>query len=87
MIAPNQKIPNPIIQTEKRIEIVESNMAAISDLIFRVAPLQIKPRLLITFLVQIMQQRRVGVARQLFRQFVNARKDRQQVRLWIRRRH
>src|SRR5882672_9497977 len=66
---------------------VSSNMAAVSDLILCVAILQKQPRLLVAFLVEVMQQRRIGVARQLFRQFVNAREQRQQARFWIRRGH
>lgn len=62
-------------------------MPAIASRIFRVASLQPEPRLLVTFLVHIMQQRRVGIARQLLRQLIEPRKDRQQIRLWIRRRH
>ena len=58
-------------------------MPAIAGLVFRVAALQKKPRLFVTFLLQIMQQCRVGVARQLFRQFVNPRKKGQQSRFGI----
>ncbi len=54
-------------------------MTAISNLIFRIAVLQKQPRLLVAFLVQIMQQRRVGIARQLLRQFINAREQRQRL--------
>lgn len=62
-------------------------MPAISNLIFRIAILQKQPRFLVAFLVQIMQQRRVGIARQLFGQLINARKLRYEVWFWIGRRH
>jgi hypothetical protein len=62
-------------------------MPAISRLIFRIAPLQIKPRFLIAFLVQIMQQRRIRIPRHLFRQFVQPVEKRQQVGLRVRSRH
>jgi hypothetical protein len=48
-------------------------------LVFRVAALQEKPRFFIAFFVQIMKQGGVGVARQLFGQFVEAAEERQQV--------
>ena len=60
-------------------------MATVADLVFRVASLQKEPRLLVAFLVQIMPQRRVGAGRQLRGQFVNAREQRQQAGLGIRR--
>jgi len=64
-----------------------SNMPAIPRLIFRLAILQPEPRLLVAFLVQIMQQLRVGIARELLCQFVNACEQRQQARLRLGRRH
>jgi hypothetical protein len=62
-------------------------MPAISGLIFRVAALQKQTRLLVTFFVQIMQQRRVRLTGELAGQFIQTRKNRQQARLGIRRRH
>ena len=59
-------------------------MSAVSDLVFGVAALQEKARLFVAFLVQIMQQRRVGIARQLFRQIVKAAEQRQEVGLGVR---
>ena len=52
--------------------------------ILRIAPFEPQPRLLVTFLVQVMQQIRRGVFWQLARQVVEARKNREQVRLGIR---
>jgi hypothetical protein len=57
---------------------------AVSDLVFGVAALQKQPGLFVAFLVQIMEQRRVGVAGQLFGQFVKAVEERQEVRFGIR---
>jgi hypothetical protein len=62
-------------------------MPAVAGPVFRVAALQMEPGLLLTFLLQIMQQRRIGVGWQLFCQFVNARKEPEQVRFWIDRGH
>ena len=62
-------------------------MTAIARLIFRISVLQKQSRLLETFFVKIMQQHRVGVARQLFCQFINAGKQWQQIGFRIRRRH
>ena len=65
----------------------ELYMPAISDRVFRILPLQKQPGFPVTFLVQIMQQRRIRVARQSHCQFVNARKERTQIRFGIGRRH
>jgi len=64
-----------------------SNVPTVADLIFRVAILQKKPRLFVAFLVQIMQQCRIGVGRQLPRKFINAREQGHEIRFRIRRRH
>ena len=62
-------------------------MPAVAGPVFRVAALQMEPGLLVTFLLQIMQQRRIGVGWQLSGQFVNARKELEQVRFGIGRGH
>ena len=62
-------------------------MTTIADLIFAIAPQQMKARFLVTFLMQIMQQRRGGVTRKLPGQVVETRENRQQARFWIRRGH
>ena len=62
-------------------------MTAIAELVFRITSLQEQPRLFVTFLVQIMQQRRVGLARQLMRQFIQSRESRKQVWFGVRRGH
>jgi hypothetical protein len=54
-------------------------MATTSDLIFHVAVEQKQPRFLVTFFVQIMQQLRIGFARHLSGQFVEPRKNRQEI--------
>src|ERR1017187_2443851 len=46
------------------------NMPAVADLIFRITALQKQPRLFVTFFVHIMRQRRIGVARKQFGQFI-----------------
>lgn len=62
-------------------------MPAIPRLVFRIATLQIKPRFLITFLMQIMHQRWVRIARHLPRQFIQPVEKRQEVGLRIRSGH
>src|ERR1035437_9954262 len=64
-----------------------SNMAAIARLIFPLAAFEKQPRLLVAFFVQVVEQRRVGVARKLAGRFVQAREQRQQAGFGIRRRH
>jgi len=49
-------------------------------MVFRLPALQASPRFFITFPLQIMQQRRIRILRQLPREFVNPGKKRQQIR-------
>ena len=62
-------------------------MPAIACLVFRIAPLQIKSRFLITFFVQIMHQGRVGIARHLARQFIQPIEKGQETGLRVRHGH
>jgi hypothetical protein len=56
-----------------------SNVPTITLDIFRVAAFEKQACLPVTFLVQVVQQRRIGITRQLFRQFVNPRKKWEQI--------
>lgn len=58
-------------------------MAAASHLIFPVAALQVEPRFFIAFLVEIVQQGRVCVARHLFRQLVQSVEQGHQIWFWF----
>lgn len=62
-------------------------MPAIPRLVFGIAALQIKPCLLIAFLMQIMQQRRVRIARHLLRQFIQPVEKWHEIWFRIRARH
>ena len=64
-----------------------NSMPATSLRIFRLASLQPESRLLITFFVQVMQQVWLSSTRQLRRQLVQSRKNREQIRLGIGRGH
>src|ERR1035437_2114367 len=74
-------------QDEVQLSTCNSHVTTIARLIFHLAAFEKQPRLLVTFFVEIMQQRRVGVARKPAGQFVQAREQRQQARFGIRRRH
>ncbi len=50
-------------------------MAAVAELVLGVAALQEKPRFFVAFLVHVMQQGRIGVARQLAGQFIQVIED------------
>ena len=58
-------------------------MPAIAQLVFGIASLQKEARFLVAFLVQIMKQGRIGIARQLFGQFVQPVKQRHEIWLGI----
>lgn len=62
-------------------------MPAIAGLIFCIPVLQKEAGLFIALLLQIMQQDRIGVARQLLRQFLDSCEKRKQTRFWFGRRH
>jgi glycerate dehydrogenase len=62
-------------------------MAAGAFRVFSIAAFQVQPRLFVTLLVQIMKKRRIRLPAQLCRQTVQLRKNRQQVRLRVRRLH
>ena len=62
-------------------------MPAISHLVFGVAALQIEARFFVAFLVQIMEQGGVGVARQLAGQIVNVHEQGHEVRFGVGRGH
>lgn len=57
-------------------------MATIPQLILRIAPLQVQTRLLITPFLQIVEQSRIGIARQLLRELIYAVKQGDEIRLW-----
>src|SRR5262245_17641194 len=85
---------NPVSQEGRMLKIRQSDfsplhldVSAIPDLVFRIAALQPEPRLLVTFFVQIMQERRVRAARQLVCEFVNAAEEWQKVWFRINRSH
>jgi len=62
-------------------------MAAVAKLILRIPALEKQPGFFVALLVQIMQQLRVGLRRQLGGQPVQLQKQRPQIRFGIRRRH
>src|SRR6266498_608962 len=59
------------------------NMAALARPVFGVPALQEEPRFFVAFLVQVMEQRRVGLRGQLAGQFLETREVRPQVRLGL----
>ncbi len=71
----------------RNLPFVISHPPANPRLVFRVAALQMEPRFFVAFLVQVMQQRRIAVTRELFREFIQPRENRQETWFWIRRRH